>query len=341
MKVLIDINHPAHVHLFKNVIKELQQAGHRTKITSREKDITIELLDRYGFDHVILSKKREGIGGLAVEYATRIKGIYQAVKAFNPDVLIGLNPAIAHVSAITDCQSIILHDTEPATLKENMFSPFADLILTPDCFGKDLGKNHQRYDGYHELAYLHPDRFDPDSSVFDSLPVGKDDKFALIRLVSWSASHDIGDSGIGDIKKVVDKLERLGVEILISSEDKLPPNLESYQVSLDPTNIHDVLYYTNVFLGESATMATESAVLGTPAVFVSTSTRGYIEDLSEYGLVFRYSGEDRTRRGLQQTIELIDRDTNWKQKRSHLLEKKGDTTDILLEYIENIHKNNL
>ena len=34
------------------------------------------------------------------------------------------------------------------------------------------------------------------------------------------------------------------------------------------------MYYADLFVGESATMASEYAVLGTPAIFVSTSRRG-------------------------------------------------------------------
>lgn len=333
MRVLVDINHPAHVHLFKYLIEELHQGGHVVKITSRKKDITLELLNNYGFEYSLLSHKKTGFMGLALEYSERLRGIYRISNEFEPDVMIGLNPAIAHVSKVTDSSSIILHDTEPAALKEWMFSPFADLILTPNCFEKNLGRNHKRYEGYHELAYLHPKRFTPEPAALDPLPVNSEDKFALIRLVSWSASHDFGDNGIADINRVINKFEQLGVEVLISSEDKLPPELEQYKVHLDPTKIHHVLNYADVFFGESATMATESAVLGTPAVFVSTSTRGYVNELEEYGLVFRYSGEDRTRKGLQRTVKLLKSDIDWEQKRKHMLKEKQDVTNTLLKYV--------
>ena len=56
MNILFDINHPAHIHLFKHAINKLKESGHNVVITSRDKDITVDLLDRYGFKHFVLSK---------------------------------------------------------------------------------------------------------------------------------------------------------------------------------------------------------------------------------------------------------------------------------------------
>ena len=39
MKILIDINHPAHVHYFKNFIKIMEKKGHEFLIISRNKEI--------------------------------------------------------------------------------------------------------------------------------------------------------------------------------------------------------------------------------------------------------------------------------------------------------------
>ena len=41
MRVLFDMGHPAHVHLFKNIIKKLTADGHEVKITARDKEVTL------------------------------------------------------------------------------------------------------------------------------------------------------------------------------------------------------------------------------------------------------------------------------------------------------------
>ena len=45
MKIVVDINHPGHVHFFKNFIWEMEKRGHKILITVKEKDVTLKLLD--------------------------------------------------------------------------------------------------------------------------------------------------------------------------------------------------------------------------------------------------------------------------------------------------------
>ena len=51
MRVLFDMGHPAHVHLFKNTIFKLKKDGHDVKITARKKEVTHALLTAYGLDY--------------------------------------------------------------------------------------------------------------------------------------------------------------------------------------------------------------------------------------------------------------------------------------------------
>ena len=44
MNILIDIGHPAHVHLFKNFAWDMQNNGHKILFTCREKEFEIDLL---------------------------------------------------------------------------------------------------------------------------------------------------------------------------------------------------------------------------------------------------------------------------------------------------------
>jgi uncharacterized protein len=49
MKVLIDIGHPAHVHLFKNFTNIFQSKGHTVLFTVRSSECETELLKAYNF----------------------------------------------------------------------------------------------------------------------------------------------------------------------------------------------------------------------------------------------------------------------------------------------------
>ena len=66
------------------------------------------------------------------------------------------------------------------------------------------------------------------------------------------------------------ELEKYG-RVLITSESKLPAEFEPYRVKVAPEKMHDLLYYAALYVGEGGTMASESAVLGTKAIHISTT----------------------------------------------------------------------
>jgi len=196
MKILIDIGHPGHVHLFKNFIKIMKKKGHKFLVTARNKECALKLLDSYKIPYVI----RPSFNGLVGKTIGMFKidfFIYKQAKKFKPDIMIGGvgNAYIAQVSRLLRIPSYIFDDTEFATFQLSMMRPFAKNICTPSCYWKDLGKKQIRYNGYHEIAYLHPKYFKPNPKVLKELGVKKREKFFLLRFVSWQANHDKGDHG--------------------------------------------------------------------------------------------------------------------------------------------------
>jgi predicted glycosyltransferase len=53
MKVLIDINHPGHVHFFKNLISNLKHKGIEIIIIASDKDVTIQLLKEFEIEFIL------------------------------------------------------------------------------------------------------------------------------------------------------------------------------------------------------------------------------------------------------------------------------------------------
>ena len=109
----------------------------------------------------------------------------------------------------------------------------------------------------------------------------------LLRLVSWNASHDIGERGLSwdAVRRVCARLGS-AAHVLISSEADLPGDLRPYAYAGDTAQIHHVMGHCAGFFGESATMASECAVLGVPAVYAALTGRGYTDEQERrYGLV--------------------------------------------------------
>lgn len=340
MRVIVEIGHPAHVHHFKNMIWELKKYNCKIKIVARKKDIAIDLLEAYGFNFDILGVNYNNIIQKAYGMIKNDISLLLIAQKFKPDIFVSrASPHSAHVSRILHKPHIAFCDTEHANLNDYLAYPFTDIICTSSCYKKDVNPGkHVILEGYKELAYLHPNYFTPDVSVLDELGLKENEKYIVIRLVSWKASHDIGDSGIQDIDEIINALTPHG-RIFITAEDKLPDGLERYSLKIAPEKIHSVLYFAELFLGESSTMATESAVLGVPSIFISTSTRGYTDELEDkYDLLFTFSTADMQSKALDKALEILNKPNSreiWEAKKERMLKDKIDVSKSMTELVLN------
>ena len=339
MKILITVGHPAHVHFYKNFIREVQKRGHEVAVLAEKKEVSIDLLRSYNLEYTLVSEQNNrGILRLFDQFSHEFN-IYKFAKEFRPDIITGIGgTAAAHVAKLLKCTSIIFTDTEHAKLANTITFPFASVVCTPSCYKDQLGARQIRYNGYHELAYLHPNRFTPNPAVLTELGLAEGDPFIIVRFVSWQASHDVGQHGIRDKVGLVKALEQYG-RVLITSEGALPPELQPYQIRVSPEKLHDLLYYATLYVGEGGTTASECAVLGTHAIYVNTLPLGYIaEEDEKYHLVSDFSGRDCTDETVlaeaRRLLQNPDLRKEGKQKATTLVQDKIDVTAFMVWFIE-------
>ena len=339
MKVLFDIGHPGQVHLFKYIIRNLEAGGHEIKLCVREReDIVKRLLDIYGFNYESLENNVPGLFNKAI---TMFKNDYKLIrisKDFNPDLYVSLgSPYSAQVSKILRRQSITFTDTEPSGLILALTVPFTDVIITPSGFTSDLGKKQLRINGYKELAYLHPNWFEPKSDILDVLGISRNEPYVILRFSSFDASHDIGIKGFSleDKRRLVKELNEYST-VFISSEMGLSKDLERYRLDIPVHRMHDALYYASMLVSDAGTMTTESAVLGTPAVFShprSLKMSNFIELENNYGMIFNIMEINDV---IKKSLDLIKQPQiklEWKNKKQKLLNDKIDVTSFMTWFI--------
>jgi predicted glycosyltransferase len=338
MRILVDVGHPAHVHFYKHAIWRLQDKGHEVLVSGRNKDVTLTLLDHYGFAYRTLSCIGHGRWGLSKEFLQREWALLRLIREFNPDVVTEIGGLfIAPVCKLVGKPSIVFTDTEHVALDRYLTHRLASVICTPACFMRDLGRRQIRYAGYHELAYLHPHYFQPDPTVLDELGVSEGERFIVLRFVAWTASHDLGQEGLSPVRKrqVVRTLSRYG-KVFITSEGDLPAEFKPYEITIPPHRIHDALALASLYLGEGATMATEACLLDTPSVYVSSlvGTMGnFIELMERYELVYSHSDPDAALRQAVQLLEQKDVKVEWGRRREKLLAEKVDVTDFVADLL--------
>jgi len=324
------------------MIWKLQELNYDILICAREKEVTTDLLKKYGFPYTVVSVAKPPLIPLLKEQTHRIVEFSRILSQFQPDISISMmDPTLAFPSRLKGIPFIGLTDTENAEAAINSALPFTEAVLTPSCFKKILGPKQIFYNGNHELAYLHPTRFTPDPSVLTEIGLTEDDPFTIVRFVSWQATHDIGQHGLTleTKRKAIREFEKSG-PVFITSEKILPDEFEKYRISVSPEKMHHLLYYATLLYGESATMASECAVLGTSAIFCDYTGRGYTdEEESRYHLVYNFKLDKVSQeRSIEKAAELLQNPLlkeSSRQKRALLLQDKIDVTAFLVWFIEN------
>ena len=342
MRIVVDINHPAHVHFFKNFIWEMEEQGHQVVVTASQKDLAYTLLQKYGFTYIPLGCYGNSLFKKLMNLPLLDLKMYNVLKKMNPDILVGIGSIrAAHASLLLKKPCVSFEDTEHATEQIRLYLPFATSVCTPSCYRGEIGSKQVRYNGYHELAYLHPNRFTPNPAVLTELGLAEGDPFIIVRFVSWQASHDVGYNGLtlDNKRKMIHEFERYG-RVLITSEKPLPEEFEKYRISVSPEKMHDLLYYATLLYGESATMASECAVLGTHAIFCDFAGRGYTdEEERDYGLVYNFKlDESSQERSIEKAVGLLQDPAlkeKGREKQKRLLNDKIDVTAFMVWFIEN------
>jgi predicted glycosyltransferase len=218
--------------------------------------------------------------------------------------------------------------------------PFLDVIITPTSFLDDLGPKQIRINSYKELAYLHPDYYKPSEEIFDLLKLSYNESYAVVRFNSFDATHDFGVKGF-QLKDKIDLINMLNkhTKVFLSFEGVAPKSIARYKLRVPKTRIHDVLYYANLLVCDTQTMATEAAILGTPVIrsnsFVGPKDMGnFIELEKKYGLIFNIRDPKVAIRKAEELIKDSHLKREWREKRQRLLEDKCDITKFMIWFIE-------
>lgn len=342
MNILIDIAHPAHVHLTRNTYNILIQNGHKVFVTVKDIPSAIDLLGKYKIPYIYLGKKNDSILGKAFSQLNyNLKLLYFV---WSNDIKIGFGSSLTltHVSRLSKMQSIILDDdddeVEPLFVK--YAHPFASIVLSPDC--TDRAINHLiSYAGYHELAYLHTNRFTPDINVLTEIGVKENEIFFVLRFNAFKAHHDVGVKGLSieNKRKLIQILEKKG-KVFITTERNIDEEFKKYQLLLSPEKVHSLIYFATMLVGDSQTMTSEAAVLGTPAIRCNSFV-GRISYLEEeehtYNLTYGFLPEnvDKMFLKIEDLLNMTDLKIEWQKKRKVLLRDKIDVTAFYVWFIEN------
>lgn len=366
MNILVQLAHPAHFHYYKNSIRQLQQDGHNVVIVLTTKDILETLLKDAGLEYtniMVKSHKNSKIGYLYDMIVRCIRILILTLK-HKIDLLTGSTIEISLIGWLLRRPSINIGEDDAAVVQKyiNMVAPFIDVRLTPVvCNDGKLEPHSVHYPSNMELGYLHPNHFTADKSIVDGYGIDTKKPYFILRFSSLNAHHDNGIRGINTeiAQQLIDILSPHG-QIYITSERELEPQFEPYRIRINPLDMHNVMAFASLYIGDSQTMAAEAGVLGTPFVRFNdfVGRIGYLRELEDvyqlgYGIHATPLKEDSPIRltngqvqpsgteALYKAVEDLvampadERKRIFSERRERMLSEKIDYAKYLTWFIEN------
>lgn len=340
MKILIDINHPAHVHYFRNFIKVMESKGHQFCVINRDSKMINQLLDIYGIEHTIRNKRPEKKGTIA-SLMNLIRMILWCIRkslAFHPDMYMGFaSSACAVTSRLFGKPSVLIDDTEHNAMNHKIYMPTCSAVLTPFYFKKDLGNKEKqiRFNAYVEQLYLHSAYYHKKEDVLEELNV-KPKEYVLIRYIAYDAHHDLKAHPLSEeAKKEIVKETEKHYRVFVSLEKGVKdPFYDKYALKISPEKMHDLEAHAKYMVTEGATMASEAFVLGVPYLYLNPLMCGYIDYQCKNYPDRAYHTTDSDQ-ALDIIRKLSEIDCDAEAERKKIEEQTINPTDYLLSYIEN------
>ena len=209
------------------LIKILKKHGHSILFAVRQREILVDLVQDFGFDHVIIKDNREKYSSFSFvkSILNREYEMFKIVKWFKPNLMAGTDIVITHLGKFFNIPSIILCDDDSSVvpLMANLGFRFASSVISPEiCDIKPFNFKKIGYRGLQKLSYLHPNYFSPNKSLINN-SIDFNERYFIIRSVELSAHHDKNVRGIND--KLLDSIVQLLIpygKFNISSERVLP-----------------------------------------------------------------------------------------------------------------------
>jgi len=335
MRILVDIGHPGHVHLFKNFARNMQENGHQLFFTCRKREFVVHLLESEGFCYKSFGRYRHTRTGKIFGLLRYNLLMLMVALRFKPDIFLSHGSIYAaQIAWLLGKPNISMEDT--GNMEQiRLYRPFTKAMLVPYSLPQDFGPKQIKYQGVHELHYLHPHYFKPSSEIYTYLGIDENTPYCIMRFVSWGASHDYGQNGFSceEKREIIDYLSSR-MQIFITSEIPLPSEYRKYQIKIPPEKIHHALAFADLVVSEGATIASECAVLGTPAIYVNSLVCYYLEDQQQYGLVFNHRNGKHVLSRAKELIEDHYKSLN-QQNRKRYLQQMINPTPFLVWFIEN------
>jgi uncharacterized protein len=290
MRVWVDITAPAHVLVFRPLIRLLRERGDEVEVTAREYAQTVQLLELHGIQAELIGRHggRSRAGKLGT-MVTRLGGLARWARGR------GFDAALAHGShhltmtaRMLGIPSSTTFDYEFATVQHQLGCRAATFVVVPESIPPARLERYgvrppklRRYPGLKEEYYLGD--FEPNPRVLEALDVDRQRLLVVVRTPPDVALYHRASNEL--FPQVLDRLGRRqdvqAVVIPRTAEQRdavRSLGLESIIVPQGAVDAQSLIAFADVVVSAGGTMNREAAALGVP---VYTTFRGRLGGVDE------------------------------------------------------------
>lgn len=348
MNILVELVHPAHFYYYRDTIANLKKAGHTVIVAITTKDVLEELVLDSGLEYVNICPaplKNKGKWGLLCDMILRDWRMMKLAIKYKVDLITGSSVESAQVGWLLHIPNINIGEDDAHIVPKytNSIAPFVDVRVSPDsCNNGKIELKSVHYPGFLKLTYLHPNDFTRDANVPEKYGIDTTKPYFVMRFSALKAHHDAGVKGISTevAERIVEMLKPYG-EIYITSERELEPQFEPFRLKINPLDIHHILAYAALYIGDSQSMANEAAMLGVPSLrfndFVGAKKIGVMEEMEKvYGLTYGISSHEPNQlyAKVEELLAMPNLREEFQARRIKMLAEKIDVTAFLTWFIE-------
>ena len=343
MHVGFFINTPAHAHLYRETIRQLEDREIDVTVFARDDSCTLDILDYYDIAYLVYGARNGGRLELAQELPGHLWRIKRAVADRSLDVIFGMGVYSTYAAWLANATAITVMDSEPLAFKQRLTSPIVGAFLTPASFRRDLGPKHFVFDGFKETAYLHPAIFTPTGDARQALELSHEESFSIVRFNAFNGHHDMGRAGFSTEQKqeLIRELDQFGTVFVSDEAEKLDISaLPAKPYDAHPALMHDALAEADLLIADTQTMVTEAALLGTPAIrsnsFVGDGDMGNFQTLESAGLVWNYPTFEGVLEAATTILSDPDMDETLRERHATFMADKCNLTAVFVDLVESL-----
>ena len=292
--VVIDIAHYPHVNFYKHAIEVLEEKDIDVHIILRPRGKLVDIFQKECPDvpFVLIGEYRKKIFGKMFDLVERDIAFLRYLRKTKFDAGTGFGSInIAHTTRFFGKPAIIFGDDTQNNVAHYLIKPFAPIVVRPKCV-PPAQKNLLKYNGFKELAYLHPNHFTPDKGALEPYNLNPYE-YIFIREVT-NTSLNYRGMEMGKLSKILEYLKEMDLKILLSIEEKSLIDLfkDHCIILKEPIeDIHSLLHFAAFTVSSGDSIARESCLVGTPAIYTGGRDMAINNELIKMSCMFKVEDE--------------------------------------------------